>query len=177
MSAALRYRVLVVDDNPSIHEDFRRVLAPAVNAGANDLDDFAGALFGAAPAGPRSPAPPQAFDVEYALQGQEARDKVAAARTAGRPFALAFVDMRMPPGWDGLTTIGKLWEVDPALHVTICTAHADRSWEEIAAALAPYGASDRWLVLKKPFDKVEAAQLAHVMTAKWGAGIPHSTHG
>ena len=68
----------------------------------------------------------------------------------------------MPPGWDGLTTIPKLWEIDPALHIVICTAHSDRPWNEIEATLT---ARDRWLVLKKPFDRVEVLQLAHVLTA------------
>jgi CheY-like chemotaxis protein len=165
-------RVLVVDDNLSIHDDFRRILAPAPRA--DDLDAEADALFGAAPAAgaaPRALAAPASagvsFELAFAAQGQEAHRLVAAACAAGRPFALAFVDMRMPPGWDGLTTIGKLWEIDPALHVVICTAHSDRTWDEIAAVLT---ARDRWAVLKKPFDKVEVVQLAHVLTAKWQLG-------
>ena len=110
------------------------------------------------------------------MQGQEARDMVVAARTAGRPYALAFVDMRMPPGWDGLVTIGKLWEVDPELNVVICTAYSDHSWEEIQAALP---VRERWLVLKKPFDKIEVLQLAHSLTEKWSltrqAGMQRAT--
>ena len=154
-------RILIVDDNPSIHDDFRRILLPA--AAGSDLDVEAAALFGApAPAAPAAAS--VAFEVESALQGQEASQKVAAACAAGRPFAFAFVDMRMPPGWDGLTTIGKLWQIDPGLHVVICTAHSDRTWEEIEVTLT---FRDRWLVLKKPFDKIEVLQLAHVLTAKW----------
>jgi DNA-binding NtrC family response regulator len=72
--------------------------------------------------------------------------------------------MRMPPGWDGLTTILKLWDVDPALQVVICTAYSDRSWAEVQAALP---VRSRWLVLKKPFDKVELLQIAHVLVDKW----------
>ena len=88
----------------------------------------------------------------------------AAARAQALPFALAFVDMRMPPGIDGLTTIVKLWEIDPDLQVVICTAYSDHGWEEIQAALP---ARDRWLVLKKPFDKIEVLQLAQSLTEKW----------
>ena len=166
-------RVLIVDDNLSIHDDFRRILAPAERA--DDLDAEADALFGAAPAASATSAsiaapPPRndvAFDLAFAAQGQEAHRLVGAACAGGRPFALAFVDMRMPPGWDGLTTIRKLWEIDPELHIVICTAHSDRTWDEIAAVLT---ARDRWAVLKKPFDKVEVVQLAHVMTTKWLLG-------
>jgi signal transduction histidine kinase len=102
--------------------------------------------------------------IDSALQGEDAFELVTAACAAGRPYALAFVDMRMPPGWDGLTTISKLWEVDPQLQVVICTAYSDHGWSEIQAALA---SRERWLVLKKPFDKIEALQLADSLTEKW----------
>jgi two-component system, NtrC family, sensor kinase len=150
-------RILIVDDNPSIHEDFRRIFQP--RPGGEDFDAEAAALLG-------TPMPEATthFDVEFASQGPEALDLVVAACAAGRPFALAFVDMRMPPGWDGLVTIGKLWGADPALGVVICTAHSDRTWEEIEAALT---ARDRWLVVKKPFDKIEVLQVAHVLASRW----------
>jgi two-component system, NtrC family, sensor kinase len=157
-------RVLVIDDNLSIHDDFRRILAPA--RVTLDLDAEAAALFGDPVAPAPIAAPTLDFILSFASQGEEGRNLAAAARSAGQPFAFAFVDMRMPPGWDGLTTIRKIWEVDPALHVVICTAHADRSWEEIASTLPE---RDRWAVLKKPFDKIEVVQFAHVMTAKWNA--------
>ena len=84
--------------------------------------------------------------------------------------------MRMPPGWDGLVTIGKLWEVDPELNVVICTAYSDHSWQEIQSALP---VRERWLVLKKPFDKIEVLQMAHSLTEKWQltrlAGIQRAT--
>ncbi len=153
-------RILLVDDNLSIHDDFRRILARP--SSTNGLDDAAAALFGAAAEPPAVES--DIFELDYAQQGQEACEMVSVAVAGGRPYALAFVDMRMPPGWDGLTTIGKLWQVDPELQVVICTAYSDRSWSEIQAALT---ARDRWLVLKKPFDKVEVLQLAQALTEKW----------
>jgi signal transduction histidine kinase len=153
-------RILLVDDNLSIHDDFRRILMRKTSTVG--LDDAAAALFGIA-AEPTT-AESDVFDLDFAQQGQEAAEKAALAVGTGRPYALAFVDMRMPPGWDGLTTIGKLWEVDPEMQVVICTAYSDRSWSEIQAALT---ARDRWLVLKKPFDKVEVLQLAQALTEKW----------
>ncbi len=155
-------RILVVDDNPTIHDDFRRILAAA--PAPEGLDAEAARLFGPAAA---AGAPALAFLVDAALQGQDALRLVTEACAAGQPYALAFVDMRMPPGWDGLTTIGKLWEVDPELQVVICTAYSDHSWDEIQAQLS---ARERWLVLKKPFDKIEAVQLANALTEKWNLG-------
>jgi FixJ family two-component response regulator len=74
------------------------------------------------------------------------------------------VDIRMPPGWDGVQTIARLWEEDPNLQTVICTAYSDYSWKEVIERL---GRTDRLLVLKKPFDPVEVRQLACAMVQKW----------
>jgi CheY-like chemotaxis protein len=166
----LNRRILLVDDNPAIHEDFRRLLM-AKEDGANTLDDEAAALFGLPEAAPTRAAKADRFELDSAMQGQEALARVQQACANGRSYALAFVDMRMPPGWDGLTTILKLWDVDPALQVVICTAYSDRSWAEVQAALP---VRSRWLVLKKPFDKVELLQIAHVLIDKWHLEREHT---
>jgi len=70
----------------------------------------------------------------------------------------------MPPGWDGIETTARLWEVDPDLQVVICTAYSDYSWEKMIARL---GNSDRLLILKKPFDTIEVFQIAHALSTKW----------
>jgi diguanylate cyclase (GGDEF)-like protein/PAS domain S-box-containing protein len=91
-------------------------------------------------------------------------DKVEAALVKDLPYAMAFIDMRMPPGWDGLETIERLWQVDPKLQVVLCTAYSDYSWENIAERLE---LGDRLLILKKPFDAIEIRQLACALTVKW----------
>jgi diguanylate cyclase (GGDEF)-like protein/PAS domain S-box-containing protein len=152
-------RVLIVDDNGEIHEDFRKILAPAPQT--SGLAEMETALFGAgqASAGER-------YELEFAFQGQEALERVRAALKNERPFALAFVDMRMPPGWDGLETIEHLWHADPELQVVICTAYSEYSREDIVART---GRSHRLVILKKPFDIAEISQLAFAMTEKWRA--------
>ncbi|MES2784634.1 MAG: EAL domain-containing protein [Pseudomonadota bacterium] len=142
---------------PAIHEDFRKILLPA--AAALDLDDVEAALFGAT-----APAPAVKFVLDGALQGEEALAKVRASLQADQPYALAFIDMRMPPGWDGVETIEQLWAHDPRLQIVICTAYADQSWIEVFNRL---DARDRLLVLKKPFDPIEVCQLASALTVKW----------
>jgi YesN/AraC family two-component response regulator len=72
--------------------------------------------------------------------------------------------MRMPPGWDGLKTIEHIWKVDPNVQIVICTAYSDYSWGEITERL---GKSENLLILKKPFDSAEVAQLASALTEKW----------
>ena len=152
------HRILVVDDSPAIHEDFRKVLAGAdANATA---DRLAAELFGEA----TRPAPEDCYEVDAAAQGEEARGMVWNAVGAGRPYAVAFVDMRMPPGWNGVQTVTHLREVDPALQFVICTAHSDYAWSEIRQALGP---TDNLVILKKPFDKIEVLQLAHALSRKW----------
>jgi PAS domain-containing protein len=104
------------------------------------------------------------FEIDSAFQGQEGLECVLRAQAEGRPYALAFVDVRMPPGWDGVETIGHLWQADPDLQIVICTAHSDYNWSDISNLL---GVSHSLVVLKKPFDIIEVIQLAHAMTAKW----------
>jgi signal transduction histidine kinase len=152
-------RILVIDDNPSIQKDFRSVLVSAPDPGAG-IDFEAAAVFGNEPV----IAIGMDFELDSAMQGDEALRMVEQAREAGRPYAMAFVDMRMPPGWDGLTTIKRIFEVDSAIQAVICTAYSDRSWSEIQATLTE---RDRWMVLKKPFDKIEVLQLAYALTEKW----------
>src|SRR3546814_11685645 len=94
----------------------------------------------------------------------EALNTVESALAEGKPYAMAFIDMRMPPGWDGLETIERLWRVDPKLQVALCTAYSDYSWEDIAERLE---LGDRLLILKKPFDAIEIRQMASTLTVKW----------
>jgi signal transduction histidine kinase len=157
-------RILLVDDNQSIHDDFRKILVPADAAQAAGLMDARAAFLGAGSPTPASSQP--SFELESALQGQIAHEMVRVALGAGRPYALAFVDMRMPPGWDGVETIQALWALDPNLQVVICTAFSDYSWEETVAKL---GVSDKLLILKKPFDAIEIRQMASALIEKWNA--------
>ncbi|WP_207866706.1 EAL domain-containing protein [Pseudomonas sp. 58(2021)] len=150
-------RILIVDDTPAIHADFRKILAPETG-GEADLSGLEQTLFGT------RQATHLTFQLDSAYQGQEALKLVQHALDEGQPYALAFTDMRMPPGWDGLETIEKLWEVDPNLQIALCTAYSDYSWEAMAERLE-FG--DQLLILKKPFDTLEIRQMANALTWKW----------
>jgi diguanylate cyclase (GGDEF)-like protein/PAS domain S-box-containing protein len=154
-------RILIVDDTRTIHDDFRKILGTCAESAALDIAE-AEILGTASPIAVASRA--EVFDLDSAYQGQEAWEKVKAAVASGTHYAMAFVDMRMPPGWDGVETITKMWEADPDIQVVICTAYSDYSWEEIIKKL---GNVDRLLILKKPFDTLEVCQLAHALTQKW----------
>ena len=154
-------RILVVDDNEAIHEDFRKILAADDDGG--ELEDLEASLFGEENSG-NAQSMGARFELTFASQGAEGFQKAQQAAESGNPFAVAFVDMRMPPGWDGLKTIEHIWKVDPNIQIVICTAFADYSWGEIIERL---GRTDRLLILKKPFDNVEVSQLAISLTRKW----------
>jgi len=151
-------RILLIDDTPSIHEDFRKILSPQAQQNA-DLDLMEAALFGS-----EVKRASTAFELDSAYGGQEGLSKLCEALKNDRPYSLAFVDMRMPEGWDGAQTIEHLWKEDPRLQVVVCTAYSDYSWEELLDRLL---AHDRLLILKKPFDNIEIQQMANTLTTKW----------
>ncbi|MEY4544128.1 MAG: hypothetical protein RL685_323 [Pseudomonadota bacterium] len=154
-------RILVVDDNEGIHGDFDKVLYnPDRTEPSARLDEAAASLFGEE----RRERLQTNFQVTHARQGEEAFDLVLKSLRERTPYALAFVDVRMPPGWDGLRTIEHIWGHDTEIEIVLCTAYADYSWDEIAMRL-PH--ADRLLILRKPFDPLEVRQLAYGLTAKW----------
>jgi PAS domain S-box-containing protein len=151
------HRILIIDDNEAIHEDLRKILVPDRST-ASQLRDDEMLLFGSAPLELAE------FAVDSAYQGQEGLERARQASAAGRPYAVAFVDIRMPPGWDGIETIARIREVDPHLQTVICTAYSDHSWSDIYRRL---GHSDSLLILKKPFDNIEVIQMAYALSRKW----------
>src|SRR5689334_21948134 len=152
------FRILLVDDNEAIHSDLKKILLPP-ERGADLIDDEA-LLFG------KSVAPKVRFCIDSAFQGQDGLASVVQAQAEDQPFALAFIDIRMPPGWDGIETIARLWQHDPDLQIVICTAYSDYNWRDIELKL---GLSHNLVILKKPFDPIEVLQLAHALTAKWAS--------
>ena len=154
-------RILIIDDNAAIHADFRKILTVPVTAEAG-LRATESLLFSEA-AEPAPTALP-VYELDSAYQGEEGLRLVERAAREGRPYALAFVDVRMPPGWDGIETVSRIWQQYPDLPVVICTAYSDYSWPAMMARL---GYSPNLVVLRKPFEVVEVLQLAHSLTSKW----------
>jgi signal transduction histidine kinase len=152
-------RILVIDDNKAIHADFRKILLPAQGE-RDDLLATESELFGESTTQSRLPQ----FEIDSAYQGQEGFELIEKSLVENRPYAMAFVDVRMPPGWDGVETTATIWQKYSDLQVVICTAYSDYSWEQMLQKL---GYSDRLVILKKPFDCVEVLQLAILMTEKW----------
>ena len=152
------HRILVIDDNPEIHQDFRKILclnrsrASKLEAMEAELFEETGFL-----------GKQLRFEVDSAFQGTEGLARVHHALQEGRPYEMAFVDVRMPPGLDGIEVTPMLWKADPTLQIIICTAYSDYSWEEMFAKV---GTSDRMFFLQKPFDRTEVLQLSHALVEK-----------
>ena len=155
----MTHRILVIDDNPSIHKDFQTILVDEEESAT--LNELRSQVFGDKN---NEPAIKSVYELDFASQGKEGCEKIRVACSENRPYELIFVDMRMPPGWDGLKTIEHIWEIDPKVQVVICTAYSDYSWGEITERL---GRSENLLILKKPFDSAEVAQLTSALTEKW----------
>jgi diguanylate cyclase (GGDEF)-like protein len=161
MNQKSTYRILLIDDQETIHEDYRKVLGiqphsstALAKAAAELFDDDSTPMVDW-----------EGFELDSAFQGEQGLELVQKAIDEGRPYALAFVDIRMPPGWDGIQTVRRIWDVDPEILIVICSAYSDYSWEEMVQQL---GRNDRFLILKKPFDNIEVRQCAMALTERWG---------
>jgi CheY-like chemotaxis protein len=150
-------RILIIDDMPSIHEDFRKILGSTRSVSHLEADERA--LFGdAAPA-----KSADSYEIDSALQGTDGLEMVARAARAGRPYALAFADMRMPPGWDGVETITRILAITPRIELCICSAYSDYSWHEVISKVGRTGLR----LLRKPFETHEVLTLAGELTDRW----------
>ncbi len=152
--------ILVIDDNPEIQQDFIKILM-SDNSKRDELHPLEEIIFGQKET--------QAFklplfQVDSASQGEEGIEKIINANVEGNPYALTFVDIRMPPGLDGIETIKRIWERDPDMQIVICTAYSDYTWEDTIVHL---GQKDNLLILKKPFDHTAVRQLSCALTLKW----------
>ncbi|MGA2916878.1 MAG: HD domain-containing phosphohydrolase [Sedimentisphaerales bacterium] len=149
-------RILVIDDNESTHEDFKQILS--TGSANTELDIARTAVFGS-----NGKNNNICFEVDCAFNGHQGLEMLVNAQRQGRPYAMAFVDLRLESDWDGIETIEYLWKVRPQLQIVICTAYSDYSWPDIINRL---GTTERLLILKKPFDSIEIRQLAVAMTEK-----------
>lgn len=162
------FRIIIIDDNPEIHHDFIQTLTGLDTF--EQLDSLQKKLFGKTydtrklKISSQSATMLPRFEIDTATQGEEGVRKIKEASQQGKPYALAFVDIRMPPGWDGIETIKHIWELDKDMQIVICTAYSDYSWEQTVEEL---GQSDNLLILKKPFDQIAVRQLAYALTRKW----------
>jgi len=161
-------RILIVDDHESIHADFRKLLCPESRP-AHDLKQqmvqLEADLFGMDRNEP-PPVPQPRYELDSAFQAAEGLEMIHEAEQTGRPYAMVFVDVRMPPGMDGVKLIEMAWDRYPELEFVICTAYSDYSWEDLARK---FGDKERLLFVRKPFDRMTIRQIAAALTRKWSS--------
>ncbi|MDC0254242.1 response regulator [Bacteriovoracales bacterium] len=153
-------KVLIVDDDVDVQNTIGDILLPD-DDDSDDLQDLKSSLFGNESEEIKEEV---VYDISYASQGLEAIGKVMEAKEKGEHFALAFMDVRMPPGIDGIMTAQKLWEIDPDIEIVLCSAYSDYTWDQVVLKL---GVTDKLIILKKPFVPEEINQLALSLTKKW----------
>ncbi len=163
-------RILIVDDAVSIQQDFEKILSPrnefldkskesfesfladgedTVNEEKKDYDDVSDTD----------------YELSFASQGEEAFSLVKKSLSNNLPFSLMFIDVRMPPGWDGIKTLEEIFKIDNNIQAVICSAYSDYSSFDIKYNFK--NSIDRILFLRKPFDSQEILQLAASLTVKW----------
>ena len=151
------YRVLIVDDQEEIHNDFEEMLASGVSKRATD--ELAAAFV----AQSDKPVLPQ-FELSHAASGEEACKMVKAAEESNRPFALAYVDVRMPPGTDGVETVRQIRQFERDIEIVIMTAYSDKTLPEIVNDMELL---HKLLYIRKPFSREEIQQITLSLTGKW----------
>ena len=157
-------RILIADDNGAIHEDFDKIL-PGQPESLDSFEALEKGLFGdLLDNGGAIQSDTPHYELTHVYQGEEAFVQVERAESEGRPFSLIFMDVRMPPGMDGIETIKRIWEQWPHIEMVICTAYSDYSWEKI---LQKVGTTDQLMFLRKPFDVISVKQMALALTKKW----------
>ncbi|WP_404369931.1 putative bifunctional diguanylate cyclase/phosphodiesterase [Sphingomonas sp. MMS24-J45] len=154
-------RILIVDDEPAMHDSYRRSFAP-VSADAGALDAMAAELFGDDDSAADEAGPD--FQLTHAMQGLDGVAAVQAALRDGNPFAVAFIDVRMPPGIDGKETAARIRALDPNINLVIVTGFSDFSPIEISKAAGP---ADKIFYIAKPFEVAEVAQMATALAHRW----------
>lgn len=161
--ASTPIRVLVADDEPSVLEAYRSVLlggsAPA--GPGKPMQDLRAKLFGGS--APRGEPPAKNFEVVCAEGAEAAVRAVRAAFDEGRPFAVAFLDMRMPPGPDGAWAAGQIRVLDPGLDIVIATAYSDVDPAQLSVRVPP---AEKLFYVQKPFHPHEVRQLALALGRK-----------
>jgi signal transduction histidine kinase len=154
-------RTLLVDDEPSLIDDYRHILGPPGETRDERLfDRLESDLFGSTVQHKRFPE----IDLVAFHQGREAVEAVRAAIDEGRPFTVAFIDLYLAPGLDGLQTATQIRALDPDIHIVLVSAHSNIHPVDMSERVPP---TDQLYFVKKPFHAVEIQQLVLALSARW----------
>ncbi|MHC5091543.1 MAG: response regulator transcription factor, partial [Planctomycetota bacterium] len=156
----LNNRILLVDDEPLILDELGKVLSPS-EASNTELNELENRLFNNSKTNRRKAA---SYNVCCCCQGDEAIHEVEESIEKNEPFAVAFIDIRMPPGPDGVSTAEEIRKLDPNIQIVMMTGYSDFDISEIAHRIPP---EDKLLYMQKPIHSQEIRQFALALAAKW----------
>jgi diguanylate cyclase len=161
-------RVLIADDEAEVRDAYRQILLEAdMSSETAVFRNLRERLF-SKNAADQLARKLSAGDTTFATvfcEGAEAA--VAAVRdslSADDPFAVAFLDMRMPPGPDGVWAAARIRELDPAIEIVVCTAYSDIDPRDIGGMVPP---EEKLSYLQKPFHPHEIRQMTISLASKW----------
>ena len=149
--------VLVVDDQHEIHDDFKEMLSPSF--AQPSTEDLAAAFMHE-----EDEVWLPEFELLHASNGEEALSIIQAGKESGRPIAVAYIDIRMPPGIDGIETIRRIRKIDRDIEIVIMTAYTDKALPEI---LHDMELLHKLLYIRKPFAHEEIQQITLSLVEKW----------
>src|SRR5271163_2580102 len=161
-------RVLIADDEAEVRDAYREILTQAEMSGETAVfHNLRERLFARSVADTsRKLSRPTEFDPVFCADAEAAVKAVRAAIAAEEPFAVAFLDMRMPPGPDGVWAAARIRELDPAIEIVLCTAYSDVDPREIGGMVPP---EEKLSYLQKPFHPHEIRQMTISLASKWRA--------
>ncbi len=160
MSQENDFRIIIIDDNTTIHQNFIKILTAKEVPPA--LDILEREILGNSEKAENFIFP--TFQIDTASQGEQGIERIKTGLANGKPYALAFVALPLSAGRNGIETIKHIWKLDPNIQVVIYTAASNSSWE---ATIKQLGIRDNLLILKKPFDTVSIQLIVSALTRKW----------
>ena len=160
LKAHWNYRVLIVDDEAGIHSDFKDMLNP--NRTQTLTDQLAETLLDEGSENKISFLPD--FELLHAPSGEEAYDIICAGKASNRPIAVAYIDVRMPPGIDGVEAIRRIRQIEKDIELVIMTAYTDKPLPEIVRDMELL---HKLLYIRKPFAPEEVQQITLALVEKW----------
>lgn len=159
-------RILVVDDDAMLIGEYLRCLGEGFepDCATTTLGDLEKVLFGE----DTDDKGAAVFEVQSRNQGEAAIAAVTEAVKEDSPYSIVFLDIKMPPGIDGVEAAKRIREIDPNVNIVIVTGSVGAEPDNLGRQVPP---ADKIFFFRKPFHATECRQLAAALCGKWHADL------